>query len=107
MVLLLRKLINNPKQRLVFTGMVIIAANAGGVWSPMGDITSTVLWMGNQVTTKGMLHLFLPSLACLIVPLIICSFKMRGIVMPLVFNMVIGGSFVGGYCSRKKVSVPL
>jgi len=79
MVLLLRKLINSPNQRLIFTGMIIIAANAGGVWSPMGDITSTMLWIGNQVTPRGMfLKLFLPSLACLLVPLMIFSFKMKG-----------------------------
>lgn len=79
MVLLLRKLVANPKQRLIFTGMIIIAANAGGVWSPIGDVTSTMLWMGNQVTAKGlMLRLFLPSLTCLLVPLIICTLKMKG-----------------------------
>ncbi len=79
MVLLLRKLVDNPKQRLIFTGMIIIAANAGGVWSPIGDVTSTMLWMGNQVTAKGVLtKLFLPSLTCLLVPLIICSIKMKG-----------------------------
>ncbi len=79
MVLLLRKLVANSKQRLIFTGMIIIAANAGGVWSPIGDVTSTMLWMGNQVTAKGVLmKLFLPSLACLLVPLFICSMKMKG-----------------------------
>lgn len=78
MVLLLRKLINSPNQRLVFTGMIIIAANAGGVWSPMGDITSTMLWIGKQVTPHGLSKLFLPSLACLVVPLIMFTFKMKG-----------------------------
>ncbi len=79
MVLLLRKLVKNPKQRLIYVGMVIIAANAGGVWSPMGDVTSTMLWMGNQVSAKRMiLKLFLPSITCLIVPLLICTYKMRG-----------------------------
>lgn len=81
MVLLLRKLIDNPKQRLVYIGIVIIAANAGGVWSPMGDVTTTMLWIGNQVTAKGVIfHLFLPSLTCLLVPLIICSTRMKGMV---------------------------
>ncbi len=79
MVLLLRKLVDNPKQRMVFIGMIIIAANAGGVWSPLGDVTTTMLWMGRQVTAENiLLKLFLPSLACVIAPLIICTFKMHG-----------------------------
>ena len=83
MVLLLRKLIGNPKQRMVFIGMIIIAANAGGVWSPMGDITTSMLWMSGQVTAKSiLLKLFLPSFFCVITPLIICTFKMHGTVRP-------------------------
>ncbi len=79
MVLLLRKLVDNPKQRMVFIGMIIIAANAGGAWSPLGDVTTTMLWMGGQVTAENiLLKLFLPSLACVIVPLLICTFKMHG-----------------------------
>lgn len=79
MVLLLRKLISNPKQRLIFVGMVIIASNAGGVWSPIGDVTTTMLWMGKQITVKNMmLKLFLPSLTCLLIPLVICTFNMNG-----------------------------
>jgi Na+/H+ antiporter NhaD/arsenite permease-like protein len=79
MVLLLRKLVDNPKQRMVFIGMIIIAANAGGVWSPLGDVTTTMLWMGGQVTAENiLLKLFLPSFACVIAPLIICTFKMHG-----------------------------
>ena len=81
MVLLLRKLVDHPKQRLIFVGMVIIAANAGGVWSPMGDVTTTMLWIGNQVTAKSLIgKLFLPSLTCLLVPLLICASKMKGTV---------------------------
>lgn len=81
MVSLLRKLVDNPRQRLVYIGMVIIAVNAGGVWSPMGDVTTTMLWIGNQVTARSLvLQLFLPSLACLIVPLILCSARMHGTV---------------------------
>jgi Na+/H+ antiporter NhaD/arsenite permease-like protein len=81
MVLLLRKLVDNPRQRLVFIGMIILAANAGGVWSPLGDVTTTMLWMGGQITAQSvLLKLFLPSLGCIIVPLIICTLKMRGTV---------------------------
>src|SRR5436853_1322133 len=79
MVLLLRKLIDNPKQRMVFIGMIIIAANAGGAWSPMGDVTTTMLWIGGQITAQNiLLKLFLPSVACILVPLIVFSLKMHG-----------------------------
>lgn len=78
-VSLLRKLIKDPKERLMFAGMVVIAANAGGAWSPIGDVTTTMLWIGNQVTSVNiMLKLFVPSLICLLVPLIILSLKMKG-----------------------------
>jgi Na+/H+ antiporter NhaD/arsenite permease-like protein len=81
MVSLLRKLVHNPRQRLIYVGMVIIAANTGGAWSPTGDVTTTMLWIGNQVTAKHLVFtLFLPSLACLLVPLAICSFRMKGLV---------------------------
>jgi Na+/H+ antiporter NhaD/arsenite permease-like protein len=81
-VMLIRKLMNKPQERMFFIGIMIIAANAGGVWSPMGDITSTMLWIGKQVTPKGLITLFLPSLASLIIPLIICSFKLKGNAVP-------------------------
>ena len=64
---------------MFFAGMVVLAANAGGAWSPIGDITTTMLWIGGQITTGNiMLHLILPSLICLVVPLIILSFTMKG-----------------------------
>lgn len=79
MVSLLRKLINEKEDRLFFIGMVVIAANAGGAWSPIGDVTTTMLWIGGQVTAQNiMLKLFIPSVLCLIVPLIILSFKLKG-----------------------------
>lgn len=78
-VSLLRKLINEPKDRLLFAGMVVIAANAGGAWSPIGDVTTTMLWIGGQITTYNIiLKLILPSLICMIVPLAILSFKLKG-----------------------------
>ncbi len=78
-VSLLRKLIKNPDDRLFFAGIVIIAANAGGAWSPIGDVTTTMLWIGNQITSKEViLKTFLPSLACLLIPLIILSFRLKG-----------------------------
>lgn len=79
MVSLLRKLIDDKETRWVYAGIVIIAANAGGAWSPIGDITTTMLWIGNQLTSDVIItNLFIPSLACLVVPLGILSFTMKG-----------------------------
>lgn len=79
MVSLLRKLISEKKTRMFFVSMVVLAANAGGAWSPIGDVTTTMLWIGGQVTSGNlMLHLFLPSMVCLIVPLALLSFSMKG-----------------------------
>lgn len=79
MVSLLRKLIDDKNDRLLFIGMVIISANAGGAWSPIGDVTTTMLWIGGQITAGNiMLKLFIPSLVCLLVPLFILSIKLKG-----------------------------
>ncbi len=64
---------------MFFIGMVVIAANAGGAWTPIGDVTTTMLWIGGQITTGNiMIKLFLPSIACLVVPLILLSFSIKG-----------------------------
>jgi NhaD family Na+/H+ antiporter len=79
MVSLLRKLISDKKTRMLFIGLVIIAANAGGAWTPIGDVTTTMLWIGGQITTGNiMMKLILPSLVCLVVPLIALSFSIKG-----------------------------
>jgi len=79
MISLLRKLIRNQNDRLLFVGIVVIAANAGGAWTPIGDVTTTMLWIGGQISTANiMLKLFLPSLVCLIIPLIAVSFQLNG-----------------------------
>lgn len=78
-VALLRKLIDDRETRWFYAGMVILAANAGGAWSPIGDVTTIMLWIGGQVTTlKIIIGVFLPSLVCMIVPLAILSFTMKG-----------------------------
>jgi len=78
-VSLLRKLIRNAEDRMYFTGVVIIAANAGGAWTPIGDVTTTMLWMGEQITTLNiMIKLIVPSLICLVLPLAFVSFKISG-----------------------------
>jgi Na+/H+ antiporter NhaD/arsenite permease-like protein len=79
MVSLLRKLIDDRNTRLFYVGMVVIAANAGGAWSPIGDVTTTMLWIGGQLTTFTIVKmLFLPSLVTLLIPLFILSFTMKG-----------------------------
>ena len=79
MVSLLRKLIDDRQTRWLFAGMVVIAANAGGAWSPIGDVTTTMLWIGGQLTTTTIVgNLILPSIACLLVPLALLSFRLNG-----------------------------
>ncbi len=78
MVTLLRKLVDDKKIRLHFTGLVIIAANAGGAWSPIGDVTTTMLWIGEQISaSKVITDLIVPSLTCLLVPLVYSSLRLR------------------------------
>lgn len=78
MITLLRKLVQDKKTRLYFAGMIIIAANAGGAWSPIGDITTTMLWIGGQISAgKIITSLFIPSLVSLIVPLLYATFILR------------------------------
>lgn len=76
MISLLRKLIPDQKERLLYVSMVVIAANAGGAWSPIGDVTTTMLWIGKKVTTvKLITSLILPSLICLFIPVLILLFR--------------------------------
>jgi Na+/H+ antiporter NhaD/arsenite permease-like protein len=83
MISLLRKLIDDKHERWFYAGIVVIAANSGGAWSPIGDVTTTMLWIGNQVTATGIIYkLFLPSLICLLVPLTIMSFVLKGDIKP-------------------------
>ncbi len=74
LVSLLRKLIPDKTERLWFVSMAVIAANAGGAWSPIGDVTTTMLWIGGKVSTGGLItRLVLPSIVCILVPLLIAS----------------------------------
>lgn len=78
-VSLLRKLILDKEQRFFFIGLTVIAANAGGAWSPLGDVTTTMLWIGGQITALNIIkELFIPSVFCLLVPLAIVSFRLKG-----------------------------
>jgi Na+/H+ antiporter NhaD/arsenite permease-like protein len=86
MVALLRKLISDQQTRWFYASMVVLAANAGGAWSPIGDVTTIMLWIGGQITAAKIIEgVFLPSLVCMAVPVAILSFSMNGkISKPLV-----------------------
>lgn len=79
MVSLCKRLLAERSDRLLFAGMIVIAANAGGAWSPMGDVTTTMLWIGGQVTAGAIIvKLIVPSLVNLAVPLAIVAYGLRG-----------------------------
>ena len=75
LISILQKIVKKRDERIWFAGLIIIAANSGGAFSPIGDVTTTMLWIGNKVTTgKLFLYLFIPSLICMVVPSFIASF---------------------------------
>lgn len=79
MVSLLKKLIRKDEDRMLFAGMVVIAANAGGAWSPIGDVTTTMLWIGGQISSAAIMKaLILPSFVCVAAPLLVLSFILKG-----------------------------
>jgi Na+/H+ antiporter NhaD/arsenite permease-like protein len=86
MISLVRKLLADHGDRLFFAGIIVIAANAGGAWSPIGDVTTTMLWIGGQITTLAIIEgVFLPSLISMMIPLGITAYVLRGreVVAPL------------------------
>jgi Na+/H+ antiporter NhaD/arsenite permease-like protein len=83
MVALVKRLLKERNQRLFFAGIIVIAANAGGAWTPIGDVTTTMLWIGGQITTGNIMKgLFIASMVNVVVPLIIASFMLKGSVVP-------------------------
>ncbi len=79
MVSLIRKLVPNRDMRLFFGGMIVIAANAGGAWSPIGDVTTTMLWIGGQITAVNIIKtLIIPSVVCMAIPLLYLQFTLKG-----------------------------
>ncbi len=79
MVALLRKLMQDKETKWFFASMVVLAANAGGAWSPIGDVTTIMLWIGGQITAGSIIsHVIFPSLITMIVPLTLLSFTMKG-----------------------------
>lgn len=74
LVTLLRKIVPNKEERLWFVALIVIAANAGGAWSPIGDVTTTMLWIGNKVSALGLIELLvIPSIVCFVVPFFAAS----------------------------------
>ena len=83
MVMLIRKLIGNYKERWIFGSIIVIAANSGGAWSPIGDVTTIMLWVRGNISTSATIpHLFLPSLVSALVPVLIISRYLHGKVTP-------------------------
>ena len=75
LISILQKIVKDKNTRLYLAGLIVIAANAGGAWSPIGDVTTTMLWIGNKVSTDHLfVYLFIPSLVCMVVPIFIASF---------------------------------
>jgi NhaD family Na+/H+ antiporter len=78
-IVMVRKLVADKNDRWMLAGLIVIAANAGGAWSPIGDVTTTMLWTGNQITAANiMIKLIVPSLVCLLVPLLFMRFVFKG-----------------------------
>jgi Na+/H+ antiporter NhaD/arsenite permease-like protein len=79
MISLMRKLLAKHDDRLFFAGIIVIAANSGGAWSPIGDVTTTMLWIGGQITSLAIIKaVLLPALVSMMVPLAITAFALRG-----------------------------
>lgn len=75
LISILQKIVKDRGMRLWYAGLIIIAANAGGAWSPIGDVTTTMLWIGDKVTTGNLIiYLLIPSLVCMVIPTLIASF---------------------------------
>ena len=99
MISLLRKLVPDRHERIWFVSFVVIAANAGGAWSPIGDVTTTMLWIGKKVSSLGLMaDVFIPSILCLGVPLLIATFmgKFKG-------NVTLGAGDVAASEERQQL----
>ena len=79
MISLMRKLLAKHDDRLFFAGIIVIAANSGGAWSPIGDVTTTMLWIGGQITALAIIKsVILPALVSMVIPLAITAYVLRG-----------------------------
>lgn len=111
MISLLRKILPAGEARKIMAGMLIIAANSGGAWSPIGDVTTTMLWIGGQVTASAIiLKVIVPSLVSTIVPLLYVTFFMKKSFQTLNFNLVDSDTLAknsDGVISRTEASIML
>ena len=83
MVLLLRKIIEDQHERWLYAGMIVIAANTGGAWSPIGDVTTIMLWVKGNVTAPALIErVLLPSVVAMIVPMLIIGRSLKGTIPP-------------------------
>lgn len=90
MVSLMRKLLAEHEDRMLFAGVIVIAANAGGAWTAIGDVTTTMLWIGGQISALNIMQaVFLPSLVSLLLPLLLSAYWMRG--RPVIAPQVASG----------------
>ena len=95
MVLLLRKLVEDQKERWLYAGMVVIAANTGGAWSPIGDVTTIMLWVKGNVTALALIErVLLPSIVAMIVPLLIIASQLKGELPPRKPDPAKAGEFI-------------
>ena len=79
MIMVLRKLVQNREDRLIYAAMVVIAANSGGAFSPIGDVTTIMLWIKGVITTQGVIsEIFIPSLVSMLVPAFILQYSLKG-----------------------------
>ncbi len=104
---LVRKLVAEARLRWLYGGMIVIAANAGGAFSPMGDVTTTMLWIGGQITAGPTLtHLFIPSLVCALVPMLVLQRMLPKALGPLP-ALAADPATHGRTCSRREQSIML
>lgn len=83
MIMLLRKIITQKEERWLYAGAIVIAANSGGAWSPIGDVTTIMLWVNGNITAPALLsYVLIPSLVSMIVPLLIISRNLKGSLPP-------------------------
>ncbi len=79
MIMVLRKLVQDRKERLIYAALVIIAANSGGAFSPIGDVTTIMLWIKGVITTQGVItEIFIPSLVSMVIPAFILQYQLSG-----------------------------
>ncbi|MGC8000808.1 hypothetical protein, partial [Salmonella enterica] len=79
MIMVLRKLVQSRGDRLIYAALVIIAANSGGAFSPIGDVTTIMLWIKGVITTQGVIsEIFVPSLVSMVIPAAILSLQLSG-----------------------------